>query len=299
MLVAEESLPAMAPGRYTDGGPLRGPEYMIHGIDPMPIRTFTSKDGTAIGCFESGSGPPLVLLHGMAADRGRWAPVLPALERHYTVYACDRRGRGASGSGEPYAIEREFEDVAAVVDGIGGPADVVAHSYGAICALEASRVATHLRRMVLYEPPISVGGPVYPAGLIDRLEALLRAGDGDGVVSTYMLEIPRLPPAQVERMRSLPAWAGRVASAASIVRELRAHEQYHLDTGAFRDVSVPAMLLLGGASPPFFQAALDQVEKALPHARLVVLPDQTHAAIDAAPDLFAREALAFLRSPAP
>ena len=213
----------------------------------MPTRTFTSKDGTAIGCFESGSGPPLLQLHGMAADHGRWAPVLPELERHYTVYACDRRGRGASGAGEPYAIEREFEDVAAVVDGIGGPVDVVAHSWGAICALEASRITAHLGRMVLYEPPISTGGPVYPAGLIDRLEALLHGGDDDGVVSTYMLEVPRVPSAQVERMRSMPAWAGRVAGAASIVRELRAHESYHLDTGAFRDVRVPVLLLLGGA----------------------------------------------------
>jgi len=267
---------------------------MICAVDPMPIRTFTSKDGTAIGCFESGSGPPLVLLHGMAADRARWAPVVPALERHHTVYACDRRGRGASGAGEPYAIEREFEDVVAVVDGIGGSVDVVAHSWGAICALEASRVAAHLGRMVLYEPPISVGGPVYPAGLIDRLETLLRNGDDDGVVATYMLEIVRVPAAQVERMRSLPAWAGRVTGAASIVRELRAHEHYQFDSGAFRDVRVPVLLLLGGASPPFFEAALAQVQTAPPHARLVVLPGQTHVAIDTAPDLFAREVLAFL-----
>src|SRR5436190_5786548 len=127
------------------------------------MRTFTSKDGTAIGCFVSGSGTPMVLVHGTSADHGRWAPIMPALERHFTVYACDRRGRGASGLGEPYAIEREFEDVAAVVDGIGGPVDLLGHSYGAICALEASRLTPHLRRLVLYEPPVPAGLPIYSA----------------------------------------------------------------------------------------------------------------------------------------
>jgi hypothetical protein len=64
------------------------------------VRAFTSKDGTTIGCFVGGSGPPIVLVHGTAADHGRWRPILPALERHFTVYACDRRGRGASGGGQ-------------------------------------------------------------------------------------------------------------------------------------------------------------------------------------------------------
>jgi pimeloyl-ACP methyl ester carboxylesterase len=261
------------------------------------MRTFTSKDGTAIGCFESGAGPPLVLVHGTTADHGRWAPILPALERHFSVYACDRRGRGASGAGEPYAIEREFEDVATVVDGIGGPVDVLAHSYGAVCALEASRVARNLRRLVLYEPPIPAGAPIYPVGVVERLEALLEEGDNAGVVSTFMLEIPRVPPAHLERMRALPAWAGRVAAASSIVRELRAHQKYELDIGSFSAVKAPTLLLLGGASPPFFKSALDKVQMALPDTRLVVLPGQTHVAIDTAPDLFAREVLAFLTSP--
>jgi pimeloyl-ACP methyl ester carboxylesterase len=261
------------------------------------MRTFTSKDGTTIGCFDTGSGPPLVLVHGTAADHGRWAPILPALARHHTVYACDRRGRGASGVGEPYAIEREFEDVAAVIDGIGGPVDLLAHSYGAICALEAARLARNLRRLVLYEPPIPAGVPIYPAGVVERLEALLAAGDAAAVVSTFMLEIPRVPPANLERMRALPAWAGRVAAASSIVRELRAHERYELDVGSLRTVTVPTLLLLGGASPPFFEAALVKVQAALPDTRLVVLPGQTHVAIDTAPDLFAREVLAFLGAP--
>ena len=138
---------------------------------------------------------------------------------------------------------------------------------------------------------------MYPAGVVERLERLLAAGDEDGVVSTSLSELFRVPPASLERMRTLPAWSGRVAAAASIVRELKAHHHYALRTEAFADVKVPTRLLLGGASPPFFKAALDEVQVALPQACVVVLPGQTHAAIDMAPELFANEVLSFLAEP--
>jgi pimeloyl-ACP methyl ester carboxylesterase len=105
----------------------------------MSQEIVTSKDGTRIACFRSGEGPPLVLVHGTAADHGRWRPVLPAFEERFTVCAVDRRGRGGSGDSDDYAIEREFEDVAAVVDSLGEPVNLLGHSYGALCALEASR----------------------------------------------------------------------------------------------------------------------------------------------------------------
>jgi pimeloyl-ACP methyl ester carboxylesterase len=239
----------------------------------------------------------LVLVHGTTADQARWAPVLPALREHFTVYACDRRGRGASGDGPSYAIEREFEDVAAVVDGIGGPVDLLGHSYGALCSLEAAVLARSLRRLVLYEPPIPAGIPITPPGVVDRLQALLDAGDKDGVVAVFMSEVPRVPPGQLERMRTLPAWRARVAAAATIPRELRAHDRYSFAEEKFHELKVPVLLLLGGESPPFFRAALESVQAAVPTARLVVLPGQKHVAIDTAPDLFAREVIAFLTTP--
>lgn len=257
------------------------------------MSTFTSRDGTRIACEKSGTGPPLVLVHGTTADHHRWAPVLPALAKHFTVYACDRRGRGASGDGPVYAIEREFEDVAAVVDGIGGPVDLLGHSYGALCSLEAAVLSPNLRRLVLYEPPIPAGMPITPEGVIDRLQALLDAGDNDGVVTTFMREVPRVPPEQLDRMRTLPAWRARVEAAATIPRELRAHDKYTFAPSKFEGLEVPVLLLLGGDSPPFFRAALERVQAAVPSARLVVLPGQQHVAIDTAPDLFAREVIDF------
>ncbi len=259
-----------------------------------PLRV-VSRDGTRIAYWKTGSGPPLVLVHGTSADHTRWGPVLPALEERFTVHACDRRGRGESPDDRAeYSIEREFEDVAAIVDGVGGRVDVVGHSYGAICALEASVLATRIRRLVLYEPPVPAGLTIYPPGIVDRLQALLDAGDRDGVATTFLREVPRVPAEQLALMRSLPAWQGRVAAAHTIVRELRAHAGYALAPERFRGVVVPTLLLLGGASPPFFAAAIDRVREALPHARLAVMPGQQHAAMDTGRDLFLAEVLSFL-----
>jgi pimeloyl-ACP methyl ester carboxylesterase len=116
--------------------------------------TVISSDGTHTGYWRTGEGPPLVLVHGTSADHTRWDPVLPALEEHFTVYAVDRRGRGESGDAAEYPLEREVEDVVAVVDSIGAPASLLGHSYGAICSLEASRLSARVRRFVLYEPPL-------------------------------------------------------------------------------------------------------------------------------------------------
>jgi pimeloyl-ACP methyl ester carboxylesterase len=97
----------------------------------------TSKDGTSIASWQSGSGPPLVLVHGTTRDHYAWDQVLPALSQQFTVYAVDRRGRGASEDGPIYTIEREFEDIAAVVDSFS-PVNLLGHSYGGICSLEAA-----------------------------------------------------------------------------------------------------------------------------------------------------------------
>src|SRR5688572_23578187 len=96
--------------------------------DPVTVR---SADGAAIACWRSGQGPPLILVHGTGADHRRWAPVLPALRDRFTVWAVDRRGRGGSGDAEEYALEREADDVAAVVAAADEPASVLGHSYGA------------------------------------------------------------------------------------------------------------------------------------------------------------------------
>ena len=195
-----------------------------------------SEDGTPIAVWRSGEGPPLVLVHGAAADHIRWAPALPALEERFTVLAIDRRGRGQSGDADEYAIEREYEDVAAVVESAGEAANVLGHSYGGICALEAALLTHGVRRLVLYEAPM--GFLASPPHVVQRLETLLEEGKRDELVAFFMREVAGLPSDQIELLRSLPAWEARLAVAHTIPREERASREYAFDPDRFRQLLV-------------------------------------------------------------
>ena len=252
--------------------------------------TVPSRDGTPIGFDRSGSGPCLVLVHGGGADRTRFAPVLPAFEAVRTVLNVDRRGRGLSGDSAVYALDREVDDIAAVCAAAAPPVDVFAHSFGAIVALEAARRGG-IRRLVLYEPPI--GLPVGPPGTLARLRALLDAGDRDAVVALTFTAVIGVPEAGLVRLREQPTWAGRVAAAHALVRELEAAEAYQLDA-ALAALSTPLLLLLGETSAPPMRAATEEVARLVPSARVEVLAGQGHMAIDAAPASVAQTVLAFL-----
>jgi pimeloyl-ACP methyl ester carboxylesterase len=117
------------------------------------METIKSNDGTLIAFRKTGSGPPLVLIHGGTADYTRWNPVLPELEQKFTVYAVDRRGRGRSTESGEYSIQREFEDVAAIADATGEPVYLLGHSLGAFISLEAALLTKNIRKLILYEPP--------------------------------------------------------------------------------------------------------------------------------------------------
>ena len=152
--------------------------------DPTKV---VSEDGTPIAVWRSGAGPPLVLIHGAAADHNRWAPVLPALEERFAVFAVDRRGRGRSGDAADYALEREYEDVVAVVESAGAEVSVLGHSYGGICALEAALLTDAIRALVLYEPPM--GYLKSPPHVVDRLHTLLE----EGATSCWVTSCGRSP----------------------------------------------------------------------------------------------------------
>jgi pimeloyl-ACP methyl ester carboxylesterase len=251
-------------------------------------------DGTPIAVWRTGEGPPLVLVHGAAADHGRWAPVLPALQERFTVLAMDRRGRGGSGDAEDYAIEREYEDVAAVVEWAGDGVDLLGHSHGGVCAIEAARLTDRLGRLVLYEAPM--GFIRSPQHVVDRLEELLAADERDELLAVFLGEVAGLPEDQIALMRSLPAWEGRLAAAGTIPREERVTREYVFDPERFRELRVPTLLLQGGDSPPAFAQAADALHAVLPDSRLVVMPGQRHAAMDTGTELFTTEVLGFLDS---
>ena len=254
-----------------------------------------SEDGTPIAVWRSGKGPPLVLIHGAAADHNRWAPVLTALQERFTVLAVDRRGRGQSGDASDYALEREYEDVVAVVESAGEGVSVLGHSYGGICALEAALLTDRIRRLVLYEPPM--GYLKSPPHVVDRLHTLLEEGRRDELLGYFMQEVAGLPPDQVELLRSLPAWEARLDAAHTVPREERASREYVFDPARFRDLDVPTLYLQGGDSSEPFKAAGEALRGALPDCQVAVMPGQRHAAMDTATGLFTAEVLSFLEAP--
>ena len=253
-----------------------------------------SKDGTVIGFWQSGSGPPLLLVHGTTADHNRWTRSSPRLEQHFTVYAMDRRGRGGSGDSPDYALAREAEDVAAVVEAIGEPVFTLGHSYGGVCSLEASLLTDKMRRLILYEPPIPTGLPQYPPGVPERLQTLIDSGRLEAALEVFFREVVRMPEHELEAFRQLPAWKVRVQLAPTIPREVAIDRIYSFDAGKFAHMQTPTLLLLGGDSPPLFQQAIEMVHPALPNSKVVILPGQRHVAMDTNPELFVREVIHFL-----
>lgn len=273
---------------------------MTETAEPIP-QTVESQDGTKIGYWTSGEGPPLVLVHGLTADHTRWAPLLPYLESRFTVHAIDRRGRGASGDAQQYAVEREYEDVAAVVDVVaetsGGKADVYGHSSGGMYAFGASMLTSNVRRLVLYEGWPSVDpGPMVPQSLIDRLDSLLAEGNREGVVEAVMRDLVHMSEDDLAAYRLLPAWQQRVAAAHTIPREMRTESRIRLDLQAAARLTVPVLLLVGEESPDEMQRDPEAVAAALPQARITVMEGQAHVADVMAPEMFAELLLAFLGS---
>lgn len=258
-----------------------------------------SKDGTPIAVWTSGDGPPLVMVHGAMADHLALAALVPLLEPHVTVHAVDRRGRGASGDRDGYAVEREFADVAAVVDATarrsGRRGVLYGHSYGATCALGAAALTRNLAGLVLYEPGFA-GVFAYPPGWLDRLEDLLAAGAVEDAVVLAMRERAGVTPAQLNAMRAAPSWAARVAAGPTIARELRFDQSVAFRAADHAGIDTPVLLLLGEHSPPGQRRVVQEIAAALPDCRIAVLAGQQHVAQVAAPQLVARELVTFVDS---
>lgn len=257
-----------------------------------------SRDGTEIGYWTTGAGPPLVLVHGTLGDHTRWAVLLPHLESRFTVHAMDRRGRGASGDHEDYDAAREFEDVAAVVDAVAEGSDhtvdVVGSSGGACFALAAAALTSNIRRLVLFEPPASgTEGLISPQVLAD-MDRQLAAGHRKGVLEPAYRWIVGLTDKEIDQLRAQPAWPNRLAAAHTVPRELRTPAEKLFDPNQARKVSVPVLVLVGSETPATFRAAARTVADTLPNGRLTILEGQGHGAELLAPEVVAEPVLGFL-----
>lgn len=272
-------------------------------------RSVVSRDGTPIAVFASGDGAPLLLAHGATADHTTWRSVRPLLEGRFRLHALDRRGRGASGDGPAYSIEREYEDLATVADavanGAGAPVDVVGHSYGGRCALGAALLTSSIGRLVVYEgapSPSGAGdeggdGPgagYRPAGVERRIAELIEAGDRDAALETFMREIVRMPPADLAAFRADPIWPLRAAAVGTTVRELEGEASAAASLEALASVAQPVLQLIGGESAAPFRDATDALNARLRDGRVVVIEGARHAAHHTHVDAFVAAVESFL-----
>ena len=256
------------------------------------MRMMGSADGTRIGFVELGSGPPLVIVHGGVGRAEHWLAVAERLARRFTCHVLDRRGRGRSGDADAYAIEREAEDVSAVLGAAGPGAHLLGHSYGSICSLEAAR-RTPPARLVLYEPPLLVSA-ANAERLATRYAELIGRGEPDEALAFFLREGPEVPDEMIAALRSTPVWPQMVEVAPTLTRELHAIGRIDADFERYRGIAVPTLLLVGRLSPKGLQDASLRLEQLLPGARTLWLEDQAHVANMAAPDALARGVAEFL-----
>jgi pimeloyl-ACP methyl ester carboxylesterase len=240
-----------------------------------------SADGTSIAFDREGEGPALVLVVGAFCDRATSETLATLLAPQFTVLRYDRRGRGSSGDTAPYAVEREIEDLQAVVAAAGGPAFVFGHSSGAALVLEAVIAGLPATRLVAYEPPYIVEGTrTRPAGLAERVSQLLGADEPSHAAELFLLEGPETPPEVVTMMKGAPLWSRFEALAHTLPYDLAILGDQHIPTERLATLDVPTLVLSGADSPRWARDAVEAVAAAVPNSQHLVLEGQTHNAAD-------------------
>ncbi len=239
--------------------------------------TVTSKDGSLIAFDRSGEGPAIILVVGAFNDRATGAPLAQSLERRFTVFNYDRRGRGESGDTAPYAIEREIEDLEALIAQAGGSARVFGYSSGAILALRAAAHGLAISQLALYEPPPTGAraGQIAP-----QLTELITAGRRGEAVELFQTEAVGIPAAVVAQMRNAPFRPALEKIAHTLVYESTLLKP--LPTGLSASVRVPTLVIDGEQSPPVMRQAAQSLAEALPAGRYRTLPGQGHDIVPAA-----------------
>ena len=264
------------------------------------METVGSRDGSTIAYDRRGSGPPVVLVGGALSDRRGAAALSEVLKTRLTAVAYDRRGRGDSTDTPPYAVEREIEDLAALIETIGPPAFVFGHSSGAVLSLRAVAAGLQIPRLAVYEPPFIVDDsrPPMPPDYNPHLDDLIAGGRNGDAVEYFLRVGPLVPEAVIARSRESPAWAGLTAMAPTIAYDNRVMGDTMAGDPAplarFASVAVPTLVLAGGASPGFMRNGATALASVLPDATTQILEGQTHGA---APEMLAPVLLDFFLGP--
>ena len=242
-----------------------------------------SRDGTPIAFSRTGSGPALIFVDGAMCyrEQGPSLAVAAQLAPHFTVFTYDRRGRGESGDAAAHSVEREVEDLDALIREAGGTAFVYGVSSGAALALEAANRGLPITRLVLYEAPFIVDDTrtPMPSEFMARVQSALVAGDPGRAVKLFMglVEVPSI---FVLMMRLMPVWSKLTAVAHTLpydIQLVQEHEQGKpLSRTRWAHATMPTLVMDGGKSPAWMRNAMRALTEALPNATYRTLPGQTH-----------------------
>ncbi|SDK59371.1 Lysophospholipase, alpha-beta hydrolase superfamily [Nonomuraea jiangxiensis] len=238
--------------------------------------TTCSADGTVIAFDRLGAGEPVILVSGASCTRGVHAQAAGLLATGRTVLNYDRRGRGDSGDTLPYAVEREIEDLAAVIEAAGGRAAVFGNSSGAVLALRAAAAGLPITRLALWEPPfqLDAGAPGRSRAYAEELAACLAEGRRGDAVALFMRSVG-LPPEVVAGIRQSPMWAPMEAIAPTLAYDAAVLGDGALPAG-LAGVTAPTLVLTGSRTGPWAETAARAVVDALPAGRHAVLDGQDH-----------------------
>jgi pimeloyl-ACP methyl ester carboxylesterase len=245
----------------------------------------TSADRTPIAFDRVGEGPALVLVGGAWNTRHSGAELAAALAPGHSVYTYDRRGRGDSGDTPPYAVDREIEDLQAVIEAAGDSAALFGHSSGGALAIEATAAGAPVSKLAVYEPPYIVDDsrPPLADDYIEHLEELVASGRRGEVVSYFMTEAVGMPPEMAQQMADSPMAAAMEPLAHTVAYDGRVMLRGNMKGGAlpadWRDsVTVPTLVMDGGNSPTWPHSSAHALVALLPDVQYRTLEGQDHAA---------------------
>jgi pimeloyl-ACP methyl ester carboxylesterase len=244
------------------------------------MNTARSKDGTAIAYDRAGEGPPVVLVDGALCSRafGPMPKLVSLLARRFTVFHYDRRGRNASGDTAPYSVDREVEDLAAVIDEAGGSAFVLGVSSGAALALAGAASGLQIKKLALFEPPFIAHGQGHqpPPDAQGHLKQLILDDRRDDAVKFFITKMVGAPAYVAIIMPLTPVWKKLKAVAHTLPYDAAVMGDFTVPTQSASSVAAPTLVMDGGRSPVQLRKAVENTAGAIPHAQRMTLQGQTH-----------------------
>ena len=267
------------------------------------MKIVTSKDGTTIAFDQIGTGPVIVLVNSPRQIERSMRKLAKLLAEEFTVINYDRRGRGDSTDTSPYAVQREVEDIEALIDVAGGSVFIFGSSSGCgSCFGSSQQTFSKVRKQILYEPPFIVDDsrPPMPADFVEQVKDLLAKGKRSDALKLFFSTAMGIPSIFIFMMRLMPSWSKSKAVAHTLPYDLMilgdTQRGKPLSSSRWAAASMPTLVLSGGKSEAFFHTAGDALAEILPNAQHRILKDQHHGSVVMSPNIVASEMAQFFKS---